>query len=75
MDIAGPDERPTHIGFYSQEGDCGLQKSHRAPGWDGGAVDLLLRGSIRLFGILQHGRRKILCGFDPHVWTVSGNRI
>jgi hypothetical protein len=42
---------------------------------EGGAVDLLLRGSIRLFGILQHGRRKIPCCFDPHVWTVSGNRI
>jgi hypothetical protein len=75
MDIAGPNERPTHIGFQSQEGDCELQKGHWAPGWDGGAVDILLRGSIRLFGILQHGRRKILCRFDPHVWTVFGNRI
>src|SRR5450631_1307012 len=50
-----------------------LKKGHRAPGWDGGAVDILLRGSIRLFGILQLGRRKIPCCFDPHVWTVSGN--
>jgi hypothetical protein len=61
--------------FQSQEGDCGLQKSHRAPGWYGGAVDILLRGSTRLFGILQYGGRKILCRFDPHVWTVAGNRI
>jgi hypothetical protein len=44
MDIAGPNERPTHIRFQSQEGDCGLQKSHRAPSRDGGAVDILLRG-------------------------------
>jgi hypothetical protein len=51
------------------------KKAIGAPGWDGGAVDILLRGSIRLFGILQHGRRKILCRFDPHVWTVFGNRI
>jgi hypothetical protein len=49
MDIAGPIERPTHIGFQSQKGDCGLQKGHWAPGWDGGALDILLRGSIRLF--------------------------
>ena len=51
MDIAGPNERPTPIGFQSQEGDCGIKKSHRAPGLDGGAVHILLRGSIRLFGI------------------------
>src|SRR5258705_12090369 len=65
MDISGSNERPTHIGFESQEGDWGLQKGYWAPGWDGGAVDILLRGSIGLSGILQHGRRKILCCFDP----------
>src|SRR5258706_8355977 len=53
MDISGSNERPTHIGFEIQEGDWGLQKGYWAPGWDGGAVDILLRGSIGLSGILQ----------------------
>src|SRR6266404_4342137 len=56
MDISGSNERPTHIGFESQEGDWGLQKGYWAPGWDGGAVDILLRRSIRLSRILQYGR-------------------
>jgi hypothetical protein len=30
------------INFKSQEGDCGLQKSYWARGWDGGAIDILL---------------------------------
>jgi hypothetical protein len=28
MDMPGPNERPTRIGFKSQEGDCGLHKGH-----------------------------------------------
>jgi len=31
MDIPGPDERPTHIGCESQEGDSGLQKAIGRP--------------------------------------------
>ncbi|WP_197423179.1 hypothetical protein [Bradyrhizobium valentinum] len=48
MDIPGPNERPVGIGFESQEGDCGLQESRRALGWNSGIVDILLRGGIRL---------------------------
>jgi hypothetical protein len=48
MDISGSDERPTYIGFKSQEGDCGLQKSNWARGRDGGAIDILLRGGVWL---------------------------
>ena len=56
MDVPGPNERPVGIGFESQEGDCGLQESHRALGWNSGTVDVLLRGGIWLSRILQHGR-------------------
>jgi len=39
-------EKPTHVGFKSQEGNCGLQESDWAPGWDGGAVfSLTQRGT------------------------------
>jgi hypothetical protein len=31
------------IDFKSQEGDSGLQESDWAPGWDGGAYDILLK--------------------------------
>jgi hypothetical protein len=31
MDIPGPNERPTHIDFQSQDGDCGLQKAIGRP--------------------------------------------
>src|SRR2546430_11908112 len=40
-------EKPTHIGFKSQEGDRGLQEGDRSLGWDGGAGDILLRGGVR----------------------------
>jgi len=40
-------EKPTHVGFKSQEGNCGLQESDWAPGWDGGAVDILLRRGFK----------------------------
>jgi hypothetical protein len=39
MDIPGPNQRPPHIGFKSQEGDCRLQKGHWAHRRDGGSVD------------------------------------
>jgi hypothetical protein len=53
-------ETPTRISFKSQKGDCGLQKSYWAPDWDGGVIDILLRGGVRLSRILQHGRMKAI---------------
>jgi hypothetical protein len=40
----------------AKKGDCGLQKGYWAPEWDGGTLDILLRGGVRLSRILQHGR-------------------
>ena len=51
------------------------KKGHWAPAWDGGAINILLRGGVRLSRILQHGRRRLFCCFDPHVRTVPRNRI
>lgn len=49
-------EKPAHIDFKSQEGDCGLQESGWAPRRADRAVDILLRGSALLPRILRHGR-------------------
>src|SRR5258708_3514418 len=46
-------EKPTHIGFKSQEGDYGLQESDWAARWDGRAGDILLRRGVRLPRILR----------------------
>src|SRR5262245_48117759 len=58
-------KKPPHIGFEGKEGDSGLQESDCAPGWSGGAVDILLRRGIRLFGIPQHALRAPYAGVRP----------
>jgi hypothetical protein len=44
VDMPRRNEKPTRIGFKSQEGDCGLQEGDWSPGGDGGTVDISLRG-------------------------------
>ena len=51
MDIPGPNEGPTRIGFKSQEGDCRLQESHWAPG--DGIAELPIFYCEEAFGFLE----------------------
>src|SRR6266404_4703238 len=43
-------EKPTHIDFKSQEGDCGLQESDWAPGW---MAELSIFYCEEAFGFLE----------------------
>jgi hypothetical protein len=49
MDLPGPNEGPTHIGFKSQEGDCGLQ----AIGRPDGMAELSIFYCEEAFGFLE----------------------
>ena len=50
MDIPGLNERPTHIGFKSQESDCGLQKAIGRPD---GMAELSIFYCEEAFGFLE----------------------